>query len=194
MTRLRLSGRNLVSASCGSYQWLSAANTRKESSRDGMAISLKSGFSRGGNDVTTLAQRGIPGLAVRSEACCWCGSVDDGEIHGRRRGEFSVAVAVYVDLHDHRPPAGPPHPGRSNAKELLAIMTAVDSPEKILFASTAQAFCKEAPVRRVRELHAASVHTDGPHAVQSLHPAGGAARQAAGGADARPRHPRPPAA
>jgi hypothetical protein len=34
-------------------------------------------------------------------------------------------------------------------------------------------------VRRVRELHAASVDTDGPHAVQSLHPAGGAARQAA---------------
>ena len=35
-------------------------------------------------------------------------------------------------------------------------MTAVDSPEKILFASTTQAFLqKEAPLRRVRELHAA---------------------------------------
>ena len=34
-------------------------------------------------------------------------------------------------------------------------------------------------MRRVRELHAAIVHTDGPQAVQSLHPAGGAARQAA---------------
>jgi alkylation response protein AidB-like acyl-CoA dehydrogenase len=35
-------------------------------------------------------------------------------------------------------------------------MTAVDSPEKILFASTTQAFLqKESPLRRVRELHAA---------------------------------------
>ena len=35
-------------------------------------------------------------------------------------------------------------------------MTAVDSPEKILFASTTQAFLqKEAPLRHVRELHAA---------------------------------------
>src|SRR5580693_9028405 len=123
MTRLRLSGRNLVSASCGSYMWLSASNTGKESSRDGMAISLqKSGFSVCGNDVTTSAQRGIPGLAVRSEACRWCRSVDDGEIHGRRRGEFSVAVAVavavYVDLHDHRPPAGPQHPGHRECRAL----------------------------------------------------------------------------
>lgn len=42
-------------------------------------------------------------------------------------------------------------------------MTAVDShsPEKILFASTTQAFLqKEAPLRRVRELHAAGVASD----------------------------------
>jgi len=40
-------------------------------------------------------------------------------------------------------------------------MTAVDSPEKILFASTTQAFLqKEAPPRRVRELHAAGVSFD----------------------------------
>jgi len=38
------------------------------------------------------------------------------------------------------------------------IMTAVDSPEKILFASTTQAFLqKEVPLSRVRELHAAGV-------------------------------------
>src|SRR5271168_583457 len=62
MTRLRFSGRNLVSASCGSYMWLSASNTGKESSRDGMAISLKSGLSVGGNDVTTFVQQGVTGL------------------------------------------------------------------------------------------------------------------------------------
>ncbi|OBG24752.1 acyl-CoA dehydrogenase family protein [Mycobacterium sp. 852002-51057_SCH5723018] len=40
-------------------------------------------------------------------------------------------------------------------------MTAVDSPEKILFASTTQAFLqKEAPLRRVRELHAAGLAFD----------------------------------
>jgi alkylation response protein AidB-like acyl-CoA dehydrogenase len=40
-------------------------------------------------------------------------------------------------------------------------MTAVDSPEKILFASTTQAFLqKEAPLSRVRELHAAGVSFD----------------------------------
>jgi alkylation response protein AidB-like acyl-CoA dehydrogenase len=40
-------------------------------------------------------------------------------------------------------------------------MTAVDSPEKILFASTTQAFLqKEAPLRRVRELHAAGLSFD----------------------------------
>ncbi|ORA81454.1 acyl-CoA dehydrogenase family protein [Mycobacterium malmoense] len=40
-------------------------------------------------------------------------------------------------------------------------MTAVDSPEKILFASTTQAFLhKELPLRRVRELHAAGVSFD----------------------------------
>lgn len=40
-------------------------------------------------------------------------------------------------------------------------MPAVDSPEKILFASTTQAFLqKEAPLRRVRELHAAGVSFD----------------------------------
>jgi alkylation response protein AidB-like acyl-CoA dehydrogenase len=40
-------------------------------------------------------------------------------------------------------------------------MTAVDSPEKILFASTTQAFLlKEAPLRYVRELHAAGVSFD----------------------------------
>src|ERR1700758_3747810 len=60
MTFLRLSGKNLVSASCGSYMWLSASNTGKESSRDGMAISLqKSRFSLGGNDVTTSAQQAV---------------------------------------------------------------------------------------------------------------------------------------
>jgi alkylation response protein AidB-like acyl-CoA dehydrogenase len=40
-------------------------------------------------------------------------------------------------------------------------MTAVDSPEKILFTSTTQAFLqKEAPLRRLRELHAAGVSFD----------------------------------
>ncbi len=40
-------------------------------------------------------------------------------------------------------------------------MTAVDSPEKILFASTTQAFLqKETPLRRVRELHAAALSFD----------------------------------
>ena len=40
-------------------------------------------------------------------------------------------------------------------------MTAVDSPEKVLFASTTQAFVeKEAPLRQVRELHAAGVSFD----------------------------------
>jgi len=40
-------------------------------------------------------------------------------------------------------------------------MTAVDSPEKILFASTTQAFLqKEAPLRYVRELHAAGASFD----------------------------------
>jgi alkylation response protein AidB-like acyl-CoA dehydrogenase len=40
-------------------------------------------------------------------------------------------------------------------------MTAVDSPEKILFASTTQAFLqKEVPLSRVRELHAAGVSFD----------------------------------
>ncbi|WP_407686366.1 acyl-CoA dehydrogenase family protein [Mycobacterium sp. HUMS_1102779] len=40
-------------------------------------------------------------------------------------------------------------------------MTAVDSPEKILFTSTTQAFLqKEAPLSRVRELHAAGVSFD----------------------------------
>jgi alkylation response protein AidB-like acyl-CoA dehydrogenase len=40
-------------------------------------------------------------------------------------------------------------------------MTAVDSPEKILFASTTQAFLqKEVPLSRVRELHAAGVAFD----------------------------------
>jgi alkylation response protein AidB-like acyl-CoA dehydrogenase len=41
------------------------------------------------------------------------------------------------------------------------IMTAVDSPEKILFASTSQAFLqKEVPLSRVRELHAAGISFD----------------------------------
>src|ERR1700738_356348 len=41
------------------------------------------------------------------------------------------------------------------------IMTAVDSPEKILFVSTTQAFLqKEVPLSRVRELHAAGVSLD----------------------------------
>ena len=40
-------------------------------------------------------------------------------------------------------------------------MTAVDSPEKVLFASTTQAFVeKEAPLQRVRELHAAGESFD----------------------------------
>ena len=40
-------------------------------------------------------------------------------------------------------------------------MTAVDSPEKILFASTTQAFLqKEVPLSRVRELHAPGVSFD----------------------------------
>jgi alkylation response protein AidB-like acyl-CoA dehydrogenase len=44
---------------------------------------------------------------------------------------------------------------------VASIMTAVDSPEKILFASTTQAFLqKEVPLSRVRELHAAGVSFD----------------------------------
>ncbi|PBJ52934.1 acyl-CoA dehydrogenase, partial [Mycobacterium avium subsp. hominissuis] len=40
-------------------------------------------------------------------------------------------------------------------------MSTVDSPEKILFTSTTQAFLeKEAPLRRVRELHAAGTAFD----------------------------------
>ena len=40
-------------------------------------------------------------------------------------------------------------------------MTTLDSPEKILFTSTTQAFLeKEAPLRRVRELHAAGMSFD----------------------------------
>src|ERR1700761_933388 len=40
-------------------------------------------------------------------------------------------------------------------------MTTLDSPEKTLFTSTTQAFLdKEAPLRRVRELHAAGVSFD----------------------------------
>ena len=40
-------------------------------------------------------------------------------------------------------------------------MTAVDSPEKILFTSTTQAFLqKEAPLSRLRELHAEGVSFD----------------------------------
>ncbi|WP_197513518.1 acyl-CoA dehydrogenase family protein, partial [Mycobacterium sp. E2462] len=40
-------------------------------------------------------------------------------------------------------------------------MTTLDSPEKLLFTSTTQAFLdKEAPLRRVRELHAAGASFD----------------------------------
>src|ERR1700733_13848036 len=66
--------------------------------------------------------------------------------------KFTVAVAVYVDLHDHRPPAGPQHPGRSNAKDPAAIMTAVDSPKRYSSLQQPKPSAKEAPVRRVREL------------------------------------------
>jgi alkylation response protein AidB-like acyl-CoA dehydrogenase len=54
------------------------------------------------------------------------------------------------------------HSERPNAKKDPAgTMTTVDSPEKILFTSTTQAFLeKEAPLRRVRELHAAGVSFD----------------------------------
>src|ERR1700722_15112446 len=119
MTRLRFSGRYLVSASCGSYMWLSASNTGKESSRDGMAISLKSGFSLGGNDVTTSVQRAVIGRSGLRAVGQYRGrAVDDGEVHGRRGEQPFVAVTIAedVDLHNHRPTAGPQHPGRSNAK------------------------------------------------------------------------------
>src|SRR6202035_1362235 len=113
MTRLRFSGRYLVSASCGSYMWLSASNTGKESSRDGMAISLKSGFSRGGNDVTTSVQRAVIGRSGRRAGGQFRRiAVDDGEVH-RRRGEqrfLAVTIAEDVDLHDHRPTAVAQHP------------------------------------------------------------------------------------
>src|SRR6201991_1497584 len=114
MTRLRLSGRYLVSASCGSYMWLSASNTGKESSRDGMAISLKSGFSRGGNDVTTSAWRDVIGRAGRRAVGQFRGcAVDHGEVHGRQgeQGLFAVTIAEDVDLHDHRAPPIAQHPG-----------------------------------------------------------------------------------
>jgi alkylation response protein AidB-like acyl-CoA dehydrogenase len=48
--------------------------------------------------------------------------------------------------------------GRTARKVFAIIMTAVDSPEKILFASTTQAFLqKEVPLSRVRELHSQGV-------------------------------------
>jgi alkylation response protein AidB-like acyl-CoA dehydrogenase len=47
---------------------------------------------------------------------------------------------------------------RTARKVFAIIMTAVDSPEKILFASTTQAFLqKEVPLSRVRELHSQGV-------------------------------------
>src|ERR1700730_9568172 len=103
MTRLRFSGRYLVSASCGSYMWLSASNTGKESSRDGMAISLKSLDSLRVVMTLPLLRNKVYGRRL-SDAAIWRRSVDDREVDGRRRGEFVVAVAVYVDLHDQRPP------------------------------------------------------------------------------------------
>src|ERR1700755_1717930 len=109
MTRLRLSGRNLVRASWGSYMWLSASNTGKESSRDGIAISLRAGFSLGGNDVTTSAQVHVPRLGVGPKTLR-CRAVDDGEIHRRGCGDF-VVVGVDVDLHHHPPTPRAQHPG-----------------------------------------------------------------------------------
>jgi len=48
--------------------------------------------------------------------------------------------------------------GRTVRKVCANIMTAVDSPEKILFASTTQAFLhKEVPLSRVRELHSQGI-------------------------------------
>src|ERR1700733_6128747 len=114
MTRLRFSGRYLVSASCGSYMWLSASNTGKESSRDGMAISLKSGFPRGGNDVTPFFQGAVIGRSGRRPVGRQLGgrAVDDGEVHRRRGDQRLVAlfVAQDVDLHDHRAPTLAQHP------------------------------------------------------------------------------------
>ncbi|AGP63022.1 hypothetical protein OEM_14870 [Mycobacterium intracellulare subsp. yongonense 05-1390] len=54
------------------------------------------------------------------------------------------------------------HPQRSNVKkDSLGTMTTIDSPEKVLFTSTTQAFVeKEAPLRRVRELHAEGASFD----------------------------------
>src|SRR5581483_4485375 len=56
----------------------------------------------------------------------------------------------------------PLQPQRSNVKkDPLGTMTTLDSPEKILFTSTTQAFLeKEAPLRRVRELHAEGTSFD----------------------------------
>src|SRR5271157_5852677 len=127
MTFLRLSGKNLVSASCGSYMWLSASNTGKESSREGMAISLgKAGFSAGGNDVTTSAQQGVPGPGAALDRSSLrpgggqfgCRSVDHREVHGRRCEELVLAVPVNVDLHDHCPLAGSQHPGHREGRAL----------------------------------------------------------------------------
>src|SRR5580658_2869427 len=99
MTRLRLSGRYLVSASCGSYMWLSASNTGKESSRDGMAISLKSGFSRGGNDVTTSALQAVSGRSGRRAVGQFRGrAVDDGEVHGCRGEQPFLAITIAEDV------------------------------------------------------------------------------------------------
>jgi alkylation response protein AidB-like acyl-CoA dehydrogenase len=54
-----------------------------------------------------------------------------------------------------------PRLGSNRTEGPANIMTAVDSPEKILFASTTQAFLqKEVPLSRVRELHAAGISFD----------------------------------
>src|ERR1700678_4447206 len=113
MTRFRFSGRYLVSASWGSYMWLSASNTGKESSRDGMAISLKYGFSQDGNDVTTSVSRAVIGRSSGRSVGQFRGrAVDDGEVHGCRGEQpfLAVTIAEDVDLHDHRPTAVAQHP------------------------------------------------------------------------------------
>src|SRR5580698_1540945 len=113
MARLRFSGRYLVSASCGSYMWLSASNTGKESSRDGMAISSRKVWDSH-LVVMTLPQRSRPktasgGRPIGQLRGC---PVDDGEVHCRRGEQrlFALLIGQNVDLHDHGAPTGAQHP------------------------------------------------------------------------------------
>jgi alkylation response protein AidB-like acyl-CoA dehydrogenase len=76
------------------------------------------------------------------------------ERHYRVNSGISYGIAHCYDR-SHQWPA----PGTKKARKVSANnMTVVDSPEKILFASTTQAFLqKEVPLSRVRDLHAQGV-------------------------------------